>query len=103
MTKSIRREAFILFDDTVTLESGAEWHSTPIRLEKGDDLALTASSAVRFYAGIFDEPTYRSLQAQSSGAFPFGFGSDQVAADFTWRASHSGDYFVVLRIGVFTR
>jgi hypothetical protein len=98
----IVRKALILHDEPVTLQSDSEWYSAPIDLKPGEDLSVTCRSDRRFYAGIFDIDTFKRLRA-GGGPFPFKFGSDQVAFDFTRRATVSASFVVVLRVGVYTK
>lgn len=92
-----------LFDGAIVKRPGGEWHSNPIPLTAGQDLALDARSNARFYAGIFDEANYQRFRQMARPAFPFRFGTDQVAFNVSRRAAVTGQYRIVLRVGVFVR
>jgi|SRR5579875_175257 hypothetical protein len=96
-----QRTETVIFDGPIVKGPGGEWHSTPIRVPAGNDLAIEARSPVRFYAGIFDEANYQRLRRMAHPAFPFRFGTDQVAFSISRRAPIDDDYRVVLRVGVF--
>lgn len=92
----------ILFDADINLKSGKEWHSKPIALSPGDRLVASASGTRRFYGGLFDRKSYFGLVGRESGAFGFEFGSDRHGFTDSVRATASEDYYIVLRVGVFT-
>jgi hypothetical protein len=102
-TPPLRRDAFVLFDDAVSLGSGEERVLGPYVLEQGDDLSVTAQGGDRFYLGAFDESTYTRLRREGGTAFPFQFGRDQVAFDFTQRVRVASGYYIVVRLGIFTK
>jgi hypothetical protein len=90
-----------LFDGPIVKGPGGEWHSNPIAVPAGGDLAVDARSRARFYAGIFDEANYQRLRRLARPSFPFRFGTDQVAFSISRRAPIDDQYRVVLRVGVF--
>lgn len=92
----------ILFDQDINLLSGKEWHSKPVALNPGDRLVVSASGTRRFYGGLFDRQTYYELVGRESGAFGFAFGSDRHGYTDSVRANALEDYYIVLRVGVFT-
>jgi hypothetical protein len=92
-----------LFDGQIVKRPGGEWHSNPIPLNPGEDLGLDARGNTRFYAGIFDEANYQRLRQMARPAFPFRFGTDQVAFNISRRAPVPGQYRIVLRVGAFVR
>jgi len=96
-----QRTETVLFNGPVVKGPGGEWHTNPIHVPANWDLSVEARSRVRFYAGIFDEPNYQRLRRMARPAFPFRFGTDQVAFSLTRRAPVEDDYRVVIRVSVF--
>ena len=96
------RLAQVLFEQSIVLGAGEEWHSHPIPLEPGDDLKVQCRGDHRFYAGFLHDATYEALRARSPRSFPFQFGRDEVAFERTYPVRAPGDYRVVLRVGGWT-
>jgi hypothetical protein len=81
----------------VTLQPGEEWHSGELRLRAGDVVTISCLGSRRFYAGLFDRPTYFERRKAVLGMFDFAPGSDR--PQFTAKEEIAADewYYLVLR------
>ena len=61
----------------ITLKPGEEWHSGELRLKAGDVVTIACVGSRRFYAGLFDRPTYFQRRKAFLGMFDFAPGSDR--------------------------
>ena len=86
----------------VELDSGDEWHSDPLDLREGDLVTLSCRGDGRFYAGIYDRTDYHDLRGSEGGAFGFEFGTDRRGYTERFEVPEDDEYYVVLRVGVFT-
>ena len=96
------RRTEVLVDERDSLDSGKEKHYGPYHLEPDSYLKLQCHGDSRFYAGIFEGEHYTASRLRNPGAFPFKFGSDRPSWNLSVNAARAGDYYVVLRVGVFT-
>lgn len=90
------------FNGQISLGSGRERHFGPYPLEPDSFIRLDVNADVRVYAGIFDSETYHSARSRNPGMFPFSFGSDRDSWRLSEAVARPSDYFVVLRVGVFS-
>ena len=86
----------------VQLNAGEEWHSKAIRLRAGDVVTLTCTSSQRFYAGLFSRKEYAKRKGAVGGAFDFLPGSDRRAFTARVQIDSEDDYYIVLRVGIFS-
>ncbi len=85
----------------VALGGGQEWTSEPLHFGAGDYICLRCDSAVRFYAGLFEENEYAAARSRSPTVFPFVRGTDQTVFEKPVEVRFPSAYRVVLRIGIF--
>lgn len=86
----------------VSLKPGQEWHSDPYELQKDDEVTVSCRGDGKFYAGIFDREEYFENRGSEMGAFGFEFGTDDYGYTEQFTVDEDDDYYVVLRVGVFT-
>jgi hypothetical protein len=84
------------------LSSGAEWHSTPIRLHPGQRIKLTVVGKRPVYADLLSSTEYVSRRNKSGTVTRFKFGSDQAAVSKEVTPKSNEDYYLVVRNGMFT-
>ncbi len=90
----------VLFDHTLDLAGGQEWHSPAVYLYQGPQYELSRVGTVKSYARVVSEAEYASLRPPS-GPFPFVFGSDRFSNNYPFTVNIPGSFRVVLRVGVF--
>ena len=86
----------------VRLGTDREWHSKPIRLRGGAKVTITATGEADFYAGLFSREDYVRKTAVR-GPFGFDFGVDRASFTRVYDISRTDDYYLVFRVGVFSR
>ncbi len=90
----------VIFEGEIELNSGQEWHSEPILLDKGTVVTLQARGQSKFYAGFFPREEY-FRKRNPPNPFKFNWGSDK--PQYTVRISipEAEYYYLVFRVGVF--
>ncbi len=96
------RATSVLLDQRLPISSGQERHLGPYRLLPDSFLNVRVSGDVKTYAGVFTADEYATQRGRGSGAFPFKFGSDRPSWSLSANATRDEDYWVVLRVGVFS-
>ena len=81
----------------ITLKPGEEWHSGELRLKAGDVVTIACVGSRRFYAGLFDRPTYFQRRKAFLGMFDFAPGSDRPQFTAKERIGSDEWYYLVLR------
>jgi len=97
------RQTDILVEERISLGRGSERNYGPYHLLPDSFVKLHCEGDVRFYAGIFSDAEYHAARQQGPKMFPFTFGSDRTSWNLSQNAGREEDYWVVLRVGVFTR
>ena len=97
------RQSEVLLDEQISLGSGKEKDYGPFHLVPDSFLRLQCRGDVRLYAGIFPALEYAANRARNPTMYPFTFGSDRMSWSLSTNATREGDYWIVLRVGVFTR
>jgi hypothetical protein len=92
----------VLVDQTIALDSGHEWYSDPFDLKTGDIVTVSATSNENFYAGFFSRETFHRRYGRRGEPFAFDYGSDSAAYTRRIVAEEDDDYYLVLRVGVFS-
>lgn len=84
------------------LGAGAEWHSDPIRLRRGQRAKLVVTGRRPVYAGLFKSSDYAAMRNKSGTTSKFKFGTDRATVVEEIVPDANDDYFLVVRNGVFT-
>jgi hypothetical protein len=92
----------IRVEGPVEVKSGDEWHSRAFRLSAGDSYELTVLSDNKVYAGLFHASEYARRRGAVAGMFDFPAGSDRRSFYFEGTVDQTGDYYIVIRCGVFS-
>lgn len=92
----------VLAEQDIQLTSGQEWHSKPLELFEGDVVTVSATGNDKFYAGLYSRPAYIRRRGAAAGMFDFPFGGDRRGFTTKETIAETDDYYVVLRVGVFT-
>jgi hypothetical protein len=92
----------ILLERDLKLDSGREWYSDPIDLQTGDIVTVSATADENFYAGFFHRVDFHRYYGRRGEPFAFEFGSDSAAYTKRVVVENSDEYYLVLRVGVFS-
>jgi hypothetical protein len=95
------RWRYSLVEQTVTLGTGQEWHSQPVYLQQGTRFEKAWIGTVRAYVGVWPELAYQQIRGRG-GPFPFAFGSDRFSGVRVFVPRATGQYRLVVRVGVFS-
>lgn len=91
----------VIFEGEIELNSGQEWHSEPILLDKGIVVTLQARGQSKFYAGFFSREDY-FRKRNPPNPFKFSWGSDKPQYTIKMSIPETEYYYLVFRVGVFT-
>jgi hypothetical protein len=95
-------ERSTVLEEDVHLGGGQEWHSDKIEVEEDEIITVTADAVRPFYAGLFTREQYYALGGPGVPEFPFEFGTDRLGYTKRLIAAQPDDFYIVLRVGVFT-
>lgn len=93
----------LLFDKKIQIGTNGKFELALEDLKKGDILTITCLGDKNFYAGLFNRGEFIGMRTSGiGGSSDFPFGSDSL--EYTERVTipDDDDYYLVLRVGVFT-
>lgn len=91
----------VLFDDTITLDAGKEWHSSAIDLRQGDIVAVSAEGDGKFFAAFLDDEAYHKRYGAAAGMFDFESGTDRRGWAAKALIREDDAYYLVFRVSMF--
>lgn len=91
----------VLFNDTIPLDAGKEWHSTAIDLRQGDIVTVSAEGDGKFYAAFLDREAYHRRRGAVAGMFDFELGTDRRGWTTRILVQQDDEYYLVFRVSTF--
>lgn len=92
----------VLLDREIGLSPGGEWYSEPFSLKAGDVVTVSSTSDENFYAGFFPREAFHRRYGRRGEPFVFEYGTDSAAYTRRLRIPEDDDYYLVVRVGVFS-